>query len=270
LLEKCSYVLFEDRRDCLLAAIETTIVAARARAQDAYGAEGGWVASLRTALYAVLSFFDEQPGLARLCVVQALAGNAPTLPRRAVVIDQLAQIIDAGRGEGPSAEPPPLTAHGVVGGALNVIHTRLLANEPQTLIDLLNPLMSMIVLPYIGPAAARVEISRPVPAPLPAPAEHSDDSRPLSGLEMRLTYRTLRVLTVIARQAGLSNRQIGERAGIRDQGQISKMLTRLAGLELMENTGKCQAEGTANAWRLTAKGKNLESRFKREAGRTPS
>jgi hypothetical protein len=260
-------VLFEDRHDCLLAAIEHTIVLAKARADAAYMAEDEWIASVRAALLALLSFFDEEPGLARLCVVQALAGNARTLARRAEVIDRLARVIDTGRRGGTAGEPSPLTAYGVVGGAISVIHTRLLANEPQKLIDLLNPLMSMIVLPYLGPAAARVELSRPAPSPFPAPVQRSDGSSPLSSLEMRLTYRTLKVLAVIAAQPGLSNRQIGERAGIRDQGQISKMLTRLARLGITENTGKCQAAGGANAWRLTAKGDDIESRFRRESNR---
>jgi len=79
---------------------------------------------------------------------------------------------------------------------------------------------------------------------------------------MRLTYRTLRVLRVIAAQPGLSNRQIGERAGIRAQGQISKMLARLARLEMTENT---ETAGAAKAWRLTAKGEAFQGRFSREA-----
>jgi AcrR family transcriptional regulator len=264
---KTFYVLYEDRHDCLLAAIEYTIALAQARADAAYKAEEGWVDSVRAALFALLVFFDEEPGLARLCVVQALAGNAPTLARRGHVIDQIARIIDGGRRDVAGAQPPPLTAHAIVGGALSVLHTRLLENDQQTLLDLLNPLMSMVVLPYLGPDAASRELFRPPPAPLPAPVERSDDSSLLSGLEMRLTYRTLRVLTVIAAQPGLSNRQIGERAGIRDQGQISKMLTRLARLEMTENTGKCQVSGAANAWRLTAKGESIESKLRREAGR---
>jgi len=60
---------------------------------------------------------------------------------------------------------------------------------------------------------------------------------------MRLTDRTVRVLAAIAAiaaQPGLSNRQISQRAGITDQGQISKLLSRLAGLQLIENTGEGQ------------------------------
>jgi hypothetical protein len=224
-------------------------------------AQAAWVDSIRAALFALLVFFDEEPGLARLCVVQAMAGNPATLARRGAVIEQLAAAIDAGRHEAPDANPPPLTAHGIVGGTLSVIHARLLDKEPQALVELLNPLMGTIVLPYLGPAAARRELSRRAPAPLPTPAERSGHSNPLNGLDMRLTHRTLMVLSVIGRQPGLSNRQIGERAGIRDQGQISKMLTRLARLGMTENN----ETGASNGWRLTAKGEGLQSRFSHEA-----
>ena len=41
---------------------------------------------------------------------------------------------------------------------------------------------------------------------------------------MRLTYRTVRVLGAVGEHPGASNREIAERAGISDQGQISKLL----------------------------------------------
>lgn len=60
---------------------------------------------------------------------------------------------------------------------------------------------------------------------------------------MRLTHRTVRVLMVIAERPGASNREVAERSGISDQGQISKLLTRLARLKLVENTGEGRNAG---------------------------
>jgi DNA-binding MarR family transcriptional regulator len=75
---------------------------------------------------------------------------------------------------------------------------------------------------------------------------------------MRLTYRTVRVLMVVAEAPGASNREIAEGSGIADQGQISKLLNRLARLELVENTGDGQEKGAANAWHLTPRGEAVE------------
>jgi hypothetical protein len=63
---------------------------------------------------------------------------------------------------------------------------------------------------------------------------------------------------VIAEHPGASNREIAEGSGIVDQGQISKLLTRLARLKLVQNTGGGQEKGAANAWRLTRRGAEVE------------
>ena len=64
----------------------------------------------------------------------------------------------------------------------------------------------------------------------------------------------MRVLTAIGAGAGLSNRQIARDAGVDDQGQISKLLQRLEGLDLIHNTGAGLSRGEANAWLLTPRG----------------
>jgi AcrR family transcriptional regulator len=250
-----------DREDCFLAAFEQTLSQARLIAQEAYEGESGWRDGIRAALARVLMFMDEEPGLAKLCVVEALAAGERVLDRRAQALDELAQVIDQGRSSANATrEPPALTAEGVVGGIFAVIHTRLLEEGGQPLTDLLGSLMSMIVLPYLGATAAGRELRRPaleVPRGKRSrgPARRGD---PLEGLNMRLTYRTVRVLMVIAEQPGASNREIAEGSGIVDQGQISKLLTRLAGLNLVENDGEGQEKGTANAWQLTARGVQVE------------
>ncbi|MEA2201773.1 MAG: hypothetical protein QOI89_2369 [Solirubrobacteraceae bacterium] len=83
---------------------------------------------------------------------------------------------------------------------------------------------------------------------------------------MRVTYRTTRVLAAIAAQPGLSNSEIGQRAGVNDQGQISKLLARLARLGLAENVRAGQANGLPNAWQLTPRGKELERTVAQDAG----
>jgi DNA-binding MarR family transcriptional regulator len=82
---------------------------------------------------------------------------------------------------------------------------------------------------------------------------------PFRDLRLRFTYRTARVLTTIAAHPGASNRQIGEHAGISDQGQISKLLKRLERAGLLENGGPGRESGEPNVWRLTARGQAIET-----------
>jgi chromosome segregation and condensation protein ScpB len=51
---------------------------------------------------------------------------------------------------------------------------------------------------------------------------------------------------------------------VQDQGQISKLLSRLRTLGLIENTGPGPVKGEPNAWRLTAKGQRVGQAIERQ------
>jgi AcrR family transcriptional regulator/DNA-binding MarR family transcriptional regulator len=262
------YDLFEDREDCFLAVFEEAICRAGARAGEAYSVQPArWRERVRAGLTALLGFLDDEPGLRALVVVDALAAGPRVLGRRAGVLETLRNIVDEGcRETKPGREPPPLTAEGIVGAVLAVIHARLLTHKNPRLTGLLNPLMGMIVLPYLGQAAATRELEQPRPSALPRPARKPAKD-PLEGLDMRLTYRTLRVLTAIAANPSASNRIVAERAGVSDQGQISKLLARLEHLGLAYNTGKGQPKGEPNSWVLTPRGREVEHTIHLQNGR---
>jgi len=258
---KTFYDTFSDREACFLGAFEQALDDVRALAVEAYEREPGWRDGIRAALARLLIFMDEEPALAKLCMIEALGAGERVLQRRAKVLQELAAVVDRGRLVTPVArEPPQVTAEGVVGAVFAVLHTRLLEGRENLVEDLLGSLMSMIVLPYLGARAASQELRRPLEtgwirrAPGRPPKAHD----PLAGLNIRLTYRTVRVLMIIAEQPGASNREIADGSGIVDQGQISKLLTRLERLKLVENTGDGAEKGAANAWHLTGRGAQLE------------
>ena len=258
---KTFYDLFERSEDCFLTVIEQALAEMAALGVPAYARESRWSARVRTAVAALLAFLEhEQTGVLALSYLVGYGPNSPEL--RARVLGRLRALVDEGRAQADArAGLSPLTAELVVGAALSVVHRRLRGRQPQ-LVDLLGPLMWMIVLPYLGPAAAGRELLRKAPAPAPVrPAPSSD---PLRGLNMRLTYRTARVLEVIAVAPGANNVEIGELAGIKDQGQISKLLSRLADLELIERT---DLRSPANSWSLTSTGHDLESAIRRDPAR---
>lgn len=259
---KTFYDLFEDREDCFLAMFDETVERMGAIAAEAYAEQTNWRDSVRAGLLAMLGFMDEQPALARICVVEALGAGPRVLESRAKVIERLKRVVAAGE---PSAQrrlrprrgqPADITVEGVVGAAFTVIHSRLLERNHAPLVNLLGPLMSLIVLPYRGTRAAGEELSRPGPKGRRRKVQERTD--PLGGLDMRLTYRTMRVLSFIGDHPGASNREVAEGAGIADQGQMSKLLARLERLHLLHNTGAGQRHGACNEWHLTDRGKSVE------------
>ncbi len=252
------YELFADREACFLAAFDDAVARASRYVLDAYDPKAKWTDRVRSALVALLEFLDVERGASRLLLVGSLGEGTGALESRRRVLARIIAMVDEGREESRAGmEPPPLTAEGVVGGVLSILHARLLEEPPTRLLELTGPLMSMIVLPYLGSSAARRELVRPVPKQ--RVTSPSANSNPLRELEMRLTYRTARVLMAVAARPGGSNRQVADAAGIADQGQISKLLGRLHGLGLIENTGAGSERGAPNAWTLTSRGWEVEA-----------
>lgn len=191
--------------------------------------------------------------MGRLLIVESLGAGPEALARRQRTLAPLIAVLDEGSRQAKNDAPSPLTAEGIVGGVLGVLHARLSERRSRPVLDLAGPLMGMIVLPYLGAAASRREMARPVP-PVASSASRGSDARRLKQLRMRLTYRTIRVLTALAASPGASNRQVADAAGIVDQGQISKLLGRLQRLGLIENAGTGGLRGEPNAWTLTSEG----------------
>jgi AcrR family transcriptional regulator len=273
------YELFEDREDCFLAAFDQAVERGAERVVPAFRAPGVWGERVRAGLGSLLEYLDDEPGMGALCVVDALGAGSVALERRTHVIRTLIDAVHEGRKEATgSAKPTRLTAEGVVGAVLAVLHARLVGRDarvngagaraggPQPMLALLGPLMGMIVLPYQGQAAAARETSRPGPRRKRAAPPPGD---PLRELDMRLTYRTVRVLLAIgelvAKGSGPSNRRVAEAADVSDQGQISKLLARLRHLGLIANDGAGPTRGEPNIWRLTPKGQEIERTIRSQA-----
>jgi len=294
---KTFYDLFENREDCFIEAFDDAIVRMAQIVREAYESQTGWRERMRAGLATLLGLLDDEPELRTVCVVEALAAGPRVLEHRTRVLRALIAAVDEGRSEAKK-DAPPLAAEGVVGAVLAVIHARAVESgptpapegkgaspgasspgaaprravsirrrpAPKPLSDLLGPLMGMIVMPYLGAAAADRELARRAPKRPKRPAPRAGDA--LEGLDMRLTYRTLRVLSVLAQHPGASNRLVAEQAGVADQGQVSKLLMRLSNLGLIENSGDGHTKGAPNAWRLTPRGQDVENAIRIDTGAT--
>lgn len=255
---KTFYELFPCREDCLLAAFEDALGQAERVLVDAAMSERRWRGRIRAGLTGLLSCFDREPAVARVLVVEALGAGELTLQVRGRALGRLAGMVDGGRAETRGRQPPVLTAEGVVGAVLSVVHARLLEHDRRPLVELVGPLTAMVIHPYLGSAAAQREIDAPVQVPDGNVDPHlSRAGDPFEGLSMRLTYRTARVLGSIGESPGSSSKQVANAAGISDQGQISRLLARLERIGLVENTGGEPIRGEPKAWTLTSRGEHI-------------
>lgn len=259
------YEHFDSRETCFLAALEDALSRARSHvlAAVAHSEEHSWEGRIRAGLAGLLSFLDAEPVLARALIVESLGAGPSVHELRTRTLATLALAVEEGHSlkhahSGLTTASPlaETTAEGVVGGVLSILHTRMLERHSAPLLELTGPLMGMVVLPYLGPHAADRESRRPTPKPFELTPTVTED--PLGDLPMRLTYRTVRVLVAIAQHPGGSNREIGRAAGVEDQGQISKLLLRLAKLELVANGVSPHERGAPNSWTLTERGRDVE------------
>ncbi len=82
---KTFYDVFADREDCFLAAFDQALEQGRARVTEAHGEHEDWREATRAGLASLLGAMDEEPGMMKLCVVEAQAagpGSSPPAPRR--------------------------------------------------------------------------------------------------------------------------------------------------------------------------------------------
>jgi AcrR family transcriptional regulator len=252
---KAFYDHFANCDQCFVTALERIVGRARRSAIEAYREHQSWRMGIRAALQTLLELMEDQPGLARMFVVDALGAGPQALEFRREVVRELAEVLDLGRVvSGALQNPAPITAEAVAGGALGILHNRLRGHSEPLLPDLLGQLMSMIALPYLGARVAREELERPRLERTPRESHRRSfaQAAPPRSQRIRLTSHTVRALSAVAEKPDSSNREIAQRVGIADQGQASKLLKRLARLGLVRNVG--MAKGGANAWQLTTRG----------------
>lgn len=259
------YEIFADCEDCFLSAFDEAVARAAERVLPAYRAGDRWQEQIRAGLTALLRFLDEQPFMGRLLIVESLGAGSVALERRSKALAPvIAAIKQGGAGGQMGVGSAALAAEGLVGAVLTILHARMIEGASRPLAELASPLAAMIVLPYLGAAASRRELKRRVPEV--RALNGGSSANLLKQLDVRLTYRTVQVLSAIASIPGASNRQVAEASGIADQGQISKLLARLKKLGLVANHGENGLRGGPNAWTLTEAGRNVHDTLTVQSG----
>jgi AcrR family transcriptional regulator len=240
---------------------------------------GSWQEGVRGALAVLLVFLDGDPALARVCLVETLAGGAALVEHRQANLRAFRALIVA-RIERDGVPVPALAAESVMASIMGVIYNRILTHEPGALIELLGPLMSTTVTPFVASEEMALEekrlgdqLARAIQAGDPdwalspaltlrveretdAEQERTGDTR---GALNPSTRRARECLCFLAEQGrrgfSPSNDQVAAGIGVTHHSQVSRLLSELAeeGLVLKRTEGV----GKRNAWRLTARGEEI-------------
>jgi AcrR family transcriptional regulator len=270
------YQQFKSVDDGLLAVMDTTLEHVAALAFEASEGQAYWPDRMRAALGAVLAFFDSEPQLARVCLVETLGGGPMVLEHRGQVVSAFRELV-AARLQIEVSDLSPMVAEGMLASVMGIVHARMTAREPQALVTLLGPLMGTIVAPFADQQTVVVQTRRAEELAQAiqrgetrwAVSAFSGDGDPPSAEAATaaslalaggpLTRRACECLSFLAEQGGRglspSNRQVAEGIGIAHQSQISRLLAELLARGLVVKSS--EGAGKRNAWKLTPDGEAL-------------
>jgi AcrR family transcriptional regulator len=257
---------FDDLDGCVGVVLDETLAHVSVLVYAAFEDAGCWQDGLRAALAAVLGFLESEPQLARVAMVESLAGGPVVLAHRERAVAGFRSLVVAHiEGEVPYAWP--LAAEGMFASVMGVVHAHLTAPRRGPLIGLLPALMASLLAPFSDAAALEREVercerlaqeivraaARPPDRPDPGGRWPLTDSQPLPAMLVNPRSRRVReCLRFIAEHPHASNRQVAMGIGVEHPSQISRLLSGLEREGVLVK--RSQGTGKSNVWWLTDQG----------------
>jgi AcrR family transcriptional regulator len=268
------YEAFDTREACFLEALDEGHRRASLAVERVFADSGSWLDGVRMSLVELLSLFDDEPQLARVCIVESLAAGSWALERRQQHIVSLMHSIVGRWGDLAPREPHAFANEGVTAAVLGVIQHHLLAGRPEPLRGLLGPLMGLVAAPYMDPQSVAQEVERAgaIARHLLAEVSRRRSAQPQrngedvpEALRRPRAHRARASVRYLANHPGASNREIARAVGIARDTQISTMLARLVKAGLLEK--RTAKPGGANSWTLTRCGQAAVQALETDRGR---
>jgi AcrR family transcriptional regulator len=151
---------FRGLDDCFLAAWDLINEEFLGRCMAAYAGPTAWRDKVRAAAEELLAFANEDLPRARVLIVELLNAGPKAVARRELDIRAVTAIIDAGRSELEDPESVPhMVANTIAGSIYQTLYSVLASGEAFSTEALMEELMYVAVMPYLGVDAALRELS---------------------------------------------------------------------------------------------------------------
>jgi AcrR family transcriptional regulator len=257
------YELFKDLDSCVLAVLRQVASRSTALMSKAFAGKDSWEDGVLAALAALLESLDREPLLARVCLLEMLAGGPAVLEHRARELAALNPLVDVGRGQArASGEPVELAAEASVASVAGILHTRLVTGGAPPFIGLLGQLVGLVVCPYLEPHEVVREVKRGEALARTISEEAASRSsspsvtvQPPPALRHPNAYRARACMSFLAANPGASNKVVAAGIHVVHLGQVSELLARLErGGLLRKHAG---GAGRPNQWWLTPYGEQI-------------
>jgi len=144
------YELFEDKEDCFLAAYDEAVDHVMGFVVEAYEQGDDPQERIERGLGAFLQFCADEPDIARMCIVEVLAGGPAARARRADTMERLASLMEEALNELRGDEQlSKLAARGLIGGVHELIYAPIDRGEVEHLPQLAEQIVSSQIAPLV-------------------------------------------------------------------------------------------------------------------------
>lgn len=145
------YELFNDKEDCLLAAMEVSLADAMGRIVTVYSPDKPWATMVREAASAFLELLASRPSFARMALIEAPTAGGRAFEMYASGKRVLQALLDRGRDDPLEEEAIPSSAgRGALAAAESLIVGQILAGNTKRLPELLPDVVYIVTIPYLG------------------------------------------------------------------------------------------------------------------------
>jgi AcrR family transcriptional regulator len=153
------YKHFDDKQGCFLAAYDMLVERVFGEILAHCDGEEPWLRRVENGLSTMVRLFALEPELARTAVVEVSAAGVDARRRHWDAVGRFTKYLDGGRevAGGELPENISLMSAGAVSG---LIFDELLAGRAAQLPALLPDLLFAMLVPYLGPRAAAMEMRR--------------------------------------------------------------------------------------------------------------
>jgi AcrR family transcriptional regulator len=154
---------FEGKQQCFLAAFDAAIDVAVAYTSNSYEAAAGrpWPDRVAAGLEALVELFSAEAEIIRMAMVEMTAIGEDPRVRYRDALGRFEQFLAEGHAYSPQGgQLPPETARFAVGGVVSILFDEVRAGRGRELRRILPDLLYAVLMPYLGPEAAEVEMKR--------------------------------------------------------------------------------------------------------------
>jgi AcrR family transcriptional regulator len=155
------YENYSSKEACFLAAQDLAVEEALRRVLEGAGDDESWEERVAAGLAAFLDYVNEEPALARTCIVEALSAGDAARERYEQSLQAFVPLFRVGRIQAPHGDELPDTLEEtIIGGIFWILYRRIVLGETAAIAGLLSELVDFVLTPYIGAESARRAVAQ--------------------------------------------------------------------------------------------------------------